>query len=202
MKKVILPLLLSVFALVAAPTGARAVAINFSYTMNFYPPNPCAGSTLSGSIGLFDITGDGSPIVSSPGPPEASCGESFSDSFVLFAAPGTDIYFSFEGAIHIPDPGPPEAPVFAFAAGTREGDSTVADIPFSAPLISLGSVDIDGILCPSPGPPELPLFAFSSLGTQVGSISVAMSPVPEPSTMILLGSGICGLVLMRRFRKG
>jgi len=56
-------------------------------------------------------------------------------------------------------------------------------------------------LSPTPGPPELPLFAFSSPGTEVGSINFDIAPVPEPSTLFLLGSGLGGLAMLRRLRK-
>lgn len=202
MKKIIFVFLLSVLGILGAPDKARAVAINLSYALNYYPPNPCAGSVLSGLMGVYDLALDGMPLIPNPGPQETPSGHSTFGSFIFNADPGALLYLSFEGATHCPEPGPPDAPVFAFAAGTREGDPDVAGLPLSAPLIFIGEVDADGFLLPNPGPPDLPLFAFSSPGIKVGFLSVALAPVPEPSTILLLGGGVGGLVLLRRLRKG
>lgn len=52
-------------------------------------------------------------------------------------------------------------------------------------------------------------FAFLSTGiyavegyTSIDNVVVNTSPVPEPSTLLLLGSGLGGFAMLRRFRKG
>lgn len=198
MKKTVLALLLSVLAIVGAPSSAHAIGISFSYNLNYYPPNPCVDSSLSSSIGIYDLTGDGSIFIPSHGQPDTSCGSSSSGAFSFDVSPGALLYLSFEGAIQVPDPGPPDAPVFAFPNGTNEADEAVSIMPSSAPLIFIGEVNLDGILIPNLGPQEFPLFAFSSPGTQVGSLTVATAPVPEPGTLLLIGSGLAGLIAARK----
>lgn len=198
MKRLVLSLLLAVLVIISAPSFASAIGISLSYTLNFYPPNPCVDSSLTGSLGIYDLTGDGTSLASTSGPQDASCNGSSSGAFIFSANPGALLYLSFEGAVLMPESGPPYAPVFAFLEEISEGDDAVAMIPSSAPLLFIGEVSYDGILIPSPGPPEFPLFSFLSPGVEVGSLSVAMAPVPEPGMLLLVGSGLAGPIVARK----
>jgi hypothetical protein len=87
--------------------------------------------------------------------------------------------------------------VYAFPTGTTLVDSD----PGNAPLVLLGKV-CASVFCPSPGPPELPLFAFASPGTQIGALTLVITPVPEPAiwTLLLLAGGACWGCGLRRPR--
>ena len=172
----------------------RAELFRADYTINFFPPNPCAEGTLRGSLSFFyQFERAGDLLLPDPGPPEISSlvfGQSRSGSLLwdLDVRGGTPTFFvSFEGGLLCPSHGPPEMPVFAFEAGAAPTEA-----PAGAPLIPLG----DPFL-PNPGPPDLPLFAFGSV-YEVGSLSVSVHQVPLPSAALLL---LTGFGTVGRFRK-
>jgi hypothetical protein len=196
------------------PGAGHAGLIEYAarYTLNYYPPNPCAatsvgghtldGSTLGGVLSLFyrDTRIDGPIPLASVDVDGLACGSRL-DGVLNFSLDSNDLPLSlltsFGGGILIPNPGPPELPLFAFAEGTEN-----PAIPSPGPPdIELASLDADcGFLCPNPGPPDLPLFAFASPGTWVGTLSIEVFRVPEPETLLLMAAGLAGMWLGRRRR--
>ena len=183
-----------VMVVLSCASMLRAELFRADYTINFYPPNPCAEGTLSGSLSFFyQFERAGDLLVPNPGPPEISglvLGQSHS-GFLLWdldLRAGTPTFFvSFEGGLFCPEPGPPDLPVFAFEAGAAPTEA-----PGGAPLIPLG----DPFL-PNPGAPDLPLFAFGSV-YEVGSLSVSVHQVPLPSAAPLLLTGFGAVAGLRK----
>lgn len=133
-----------------------------------------------------------------PGQPEITglaCGQSRTKSSLFDLTDGSTLYFSFSGLVAMPNPGPPEMPVYAFLAPSPGPPDFPAD---GAPIIELG---VFGFGAPNPGPPEMPLFAFASPGHLIGSVGVDVTAVPEPATLLLLGSGLAVLAGFRLRRK-
>lgn len=199
-----------------SPLAAHAHLIDYlaRYTLSYdYPPNPCnatsvggnplEGTTLEGVLALSALDPDGNPIpLASRGASGVSCGSQISGELNWSLDTGSmpaSLRASFGGAILLPNPGPPDLPLFAFAQGTAD-----PEIPSPGPPeIVLATLDAGGaILLPNPGPPELPLFAFASPGTRVGTLSIDILRVPEPSTVLLAGAGLIGLWAGRRRRAG
>lgn len=187
-------IMLVMVVLLSCTAMLRADLFRADYTINFWPPNPCADGTLTGSLSFFyQINRAGDLLMPNPGPPTISglvFGESRSGSLLwdLDLRGGTPAFFvSFEGGLLCPEPGPRDMPVFAFEAG-----ATPTEAPAGAPLIPLG----DPFL-PNPGPPDLPLFAFGSV-YEVGSLTVSVHQVPLPSAALLLLTGLGAVGGLRR----
>lgn len=201
-------------ALLAALVGpfgaAQAMPIRADFGLNFYPPNPCnatdlgnlTGAALGGSFDLFYKIGrTGDLVRATPGAPalrEVACGSSAMTGFDFdldLDRGGATLYLSFAGALRIPSPGPPDAPVYAFAPS----DEAPRDAPGSAPLIELGEISFR---TPNPGPPDMPLYAFASPGHEIGSVSAQVRVVPEPGTVLLFAAGLLALAAARRGARG
>jgi hypothetical protein len=190
--------------LLALPMTARAATLRLDWTLGFsYPPNPCvAGSTLaSRSLGLFMAASGGvgyTPLVPEQGLPGLSCGASGSGTVGFDAADGVVVFGAYAGALRFPDPGAAERPVYAFPTGTAEGELLVDIDPGAAPYLRLGEV-CGSLFCPDAGLGELPLFAFAGAGMRIGTLSMAVTTVPEPAPWaLMLWAGAAGWAGLRR----
>jgi hypothetical protein len=102
--------------------------------------------------------------------------------------------------------------------GSQRGTATSTTVTFGSlydATFSLGSTDdTDGIVSMIPitvGSPTTAFLTFTSntpgqIGAVLDNVAItssanATSPVPEPSTLILLGSGVMGLCLLTRLRR-
>ncbi len=211
MRKLIpLALLLIIFL----ATEAGAVSYMASYTVNFESGSePFGLGRLEGDIDIFytltpppdDMQPPpddqrvrlGHSNITSLGPGESFYADSFFD--VFFELSGPDAIYLWTSFAGSGVSGPLDAPVFwtAFAFGPE------SPAPITTPPDDMRPVVFIGTLAhpPDPGMPMvLPIYGFASPGTYIGSLEVAVSNVPEPSTLLLLGSGMIGLA-MTRFRK-
>ncbi|MEK7680157.1 MAG: PEP-CTERM sorting domain-containing protein [Deltaproteobacteria bacterium] len=202
MRKLI-PLALLLIIFLAKEAGA--VSYMASYTVNFEPGSePFSSGRLEGGIDIFYTLQPppddqrvilGHSNMTSLGPGERYLADSFFDVFFELSGPDAIyLWMSFAGS---GVSGPLDAPVFwtAFAFGP---ESPVTPPPDDMlPAVFIGTLAHP----PDPGMPMvLPIYGFASPGTYIGSLEVAVSNVPEPSTLLLLGSGMIGLA-MTRFRK-
>lgn len=192
---------------------AQAAQIRADYAVNFYPPNPCietslgdlSRSTLGGALTFSYQQGrSGDPVaIPDSGLPainNVACGSQSTGSFVFNLDLGVDattLFLAFDGLLTTPES---ELPTYAFLP-----ESDVRTVPEAAPLLNLGEISVNcsslgppEISCPNPGPPELLLYAFASPGHAMGSITVNFTQVPLPPALLLSGSSLVGLVLMRR----
>lgn len=197
-------------------TEAGAYSYKVSYTVNFEPGSePFSSGRLEGGIDIF-YTLHPPPDDDQPPPDDQRVllgrsnttslgpGESFhADSFfdVFFDASGPDAIYLWTSFAGSGLSGPLNAPVFwtAFAFGPEVSPSTPPPDD-DLPAVFIGTLAHP----PDPGMPMvLPIYGFASPGTYIGSLEVAVSNVPEPSTFLLLGSGILGLAMIRfrKFRK-
>lgn len=191
-----------------APAPAVATPVRVDALLSFYPPNPCAatelgdltGYALGGTFEFFrrlGPAGDLIPLVPDPGPPELggiACGARGRTAFTFDLAPGESLLLSFAGAIAMPEPGPPEYPVFAMFVP----EPGPPEVPAAAPLFDLGEVAI-----PDPGPPEiLSLYAFASPGHLIGTLEISAAPIPAPAGMALMLAGLAALAGTRQRREG
>ncbi|MBI4715698.1 MAG: PEP-CTERM sorting domain-containing protein [Nitrospirae bacterium] len=192
--------------LLLLPAGyAHPLGLRVEYAINFFPPSPCAetfvggnsleGAVMNGGINLFlGLPGRTSDPVASTGVEGLVCGSSLPAVQILdlSVTETTPLYLQFGGSLVEIAHGPPNLPFYAFDEGTVEGSDAVAGDPGSPPSILLGWLEVP------PGPPILPLFAFASPGTQIGTLTVHVTPVPEPGTLLLLGAGLAGAAVLRR----
>lgn len=182
--------------LLAAPLSTQAVPLRLDWTLAFsYPPNPCIPGTslVSISFGLFAATGggDGYELLTSDQRPQSlACSSSGIGTTWFDTEVGTAIFGAYSGEVRLPTPGPPDQPAYAFPPGTANGDRLLEGEPDAVPFVRLGAV-CGNVFCPSFGPPELPLFAFASPGTQIGTLALTITAVPEPApwTLVLLAGG-------------
>ena len=74
------------------------------------------------------------------------------------------------------------------------GEGALADFSHTAKVDSIGLYDASGALVPGA------TFSWASGATYPLASPVVPAPVPEPTTMVLLGSGVLGAVVRRRRR--
>ncbi len=132
-------------------------------------------------------------------------------SFMSMLAISNDAFIggtTDDGAIKLFDSGSPVygtyylSPAQVWDAGTEANDELAGNVPA---LMGMGSVDEMGLIAPNhPGILGIGDIEVAHNWTglnSVASITVASAPVPEPTTMLLFGAGLAGLVGFRTLKR-
>lgn len=186
-----------IFTFIAALTLGAAIAGNASATTLTFDNPVTPGITLGGSMTWNGIGGG-----------HLYDEQFFDDDFIFFASPTTVNSFQmnmqpWEGYIH----NPPTANVSMEAYDSLSNllwSATVDLLPYSAwtnwLTVNVNTANVSTLKFLAPGVPDPSNGFWPSIDNMVINQNTP-TPTPEPSTLILLGAGMAGLGIMRRYRK-
>ena len=187
---------LVVFAVVAGSAGISAAGLTFTCPLGCAIRIDDLSETPTAHVIINNASGPPTDF------PITGAGELISFSMFLGGSPSPGARYAdfFEGSLN----GPLSDRLLAVIGQPGTNGLSPVDITFGSDVtFTLPPAAFQSDALVEDGTAQTPVFLKVSLGTQISSLTVAsdVEAVPEPSTLLLVGGAVAGLVAMRSRRR-